>query len=148
MFGAREQERRVPDIERTLREFIGEWGKSLDAIIAAFNKYLVADAVWEQRPLPTAYSVEQAISLLKTFQNSVGMETFGAEILNLAVQGNVAFAERIDHVRRADGSLLVSVPVTGVFEFNRNGKITAWREYFDATGSLRAMGLPDPTATA
>jgi limonene-1,2-epoxide hydrolase len=148
MSGARGEERRVPDIERTLREFIGEWGKSLDAIIAAFNKYLVADAVWEQRPLPTAYSVEQAVSFLQAFQKSVGMETFGAEILNLAVHGNVAFAERIDHLRRADGSLLASVPVTGVFEFNRNGKITAWREYFDAAGAFRAMGIPDPTATA
>jgi len=134
----------MPDIERTLRDFIAEWGKSLSAIVAAYRRYLTPDAVWEQQPLPTTRSVEDAVKMIVSFNESVGMETFGAEILNLAVRGNVAFAERIDHLRRADGSLIASVPVTGVFEFNSDGRIRAWREYFDVGSALRAMGVRDP----
>jgi limonene-1,2-epoxide hydrolase len=138
----------MPDIERTLREFIGEWGKSLAAIVAAYRRYLAPDATWEQRPLPTTHSVEEAIKLVTSFKESVGIETFGAQILNLAVRGNVAFAERIDHLRRADGSLLASVPVTGVFEFNSEGRITAWREYFDAGSAFRALGIRETAVSS
>ena len=136
----------MPDIERTLREFMAEWGKSLAAIVAAYHRFLAPDVVWEQQPLPTTRSVEEAVNMIVSVHEMVGMETFGADILNLAVRGNVAFAERIDHLRRADGSLIASVPVTGVFEFNSAGRITAWREYFDAGSALRAMGMQLPAA--
>jgi limonene-1,2-epoxide hydrolase len=138
----------MPDIERTLREFIAEWGKSLSAIVAAYHRYLTPDAVWEQQPLPTTRSVDDAVKLLVSLNEKVGMETFGAEILNLAVRGNIAFAERIDHLRRADGSLIATVPVTGVFEFNSAGRIKAWREYFDAGSALLAMGVRDPAVNS
>ena len=120
------------DHEKTLRQFIGEWGNGFDAIVAAFREHLAAGVVWEQHPLPTTRSVEEAIAMLRNFKYLKDVCGFPADIRKLAVSGSVAFAERIDHLQRSDGSTIVSVPATGVFEFNDEGKIAAWREYFDS----------------
>jgi limonene-1,2-epoxide hydrolase len=125
------------DHEATLRRFMGEWGKDFESIITAYRQYLANDAVWEQGPLPTTRSLEEAIGLLRQFHERVGLESFPADVRQLVVQGNVACAERIDHLRRRDGSVIASIPVTGVFEFNAAGKISAWREYFDSTAVPR-----------
>ena len=42
--------------------------------------------------------------------------------------GNLVMNERTDVMRRKDGA--DPLPVTGVFEIE-NGKIKAWRDYFD-----------------
>jgi limonene-1,2-epoxide hydrolase len=127
------------DNEQTLRSFVGEWGKSLAAIEAAFRRYMAADCVWEQPSIPTTRSAEEAVALLHQFKKTVGLETFEAEIRQLAVKGDLGFVERVDHLRRADGSLIISAAVTGVFEFNRHGQIAAWREYFDSAPVTAVM---------
>ncbi len=125
------------DHETTLRRFMAEWGKDFESIITAYRQYLAADAVWEQGPIPTTRSLDEAIALLRQFRERVGLESFPADVRQVAVKGSVAFAERVDHLRRRDGSVIASIPVTGVFEFNASGKIAAWREYFDSTAVPR-----------
>jgi limonene-1,2-epoxide hydrolase len=125
--------------EKTLRSFIGEWGENFDLTISAFREYLAPDAVWEQHPLPTTRSVDEAIALLRDFRQRTDLATFPADIRWIVVSGDVAFAERVDHLRRSDGSLIASVPVTGVFEFNSGGKISAWREYFDSALVMKTL---------
>lgn len=127
------------NIEQTLRSFIGEWGKSFQAIVQAFERHLAANCVWVQGPIPTTRTLEQALTLLRGFRDKVGLETFPAEIRNLAVNGRVAFVERVDHLRRADGSIIASAPVTGVLEFDDDGRIVHWREYFDSAPVIAAM---------
>jgi limonene-1,2-epoxide hydrolase len=51
------------------------------------------------------------------------------EVLNLAVSGNVVLTERVDHMI-FDGERL-DAPGMGTFEVSE-GKITAWRDYFDS----------------
>ena len=55
------------------------------------------------------------------------------KIVRQAAQGPVAFLERLDRHRLADK--WVELPVTGVFEV-RDGRITVWRDYFDAATIL------------
>lgn len=50
-------------------------------------------------------------------------------ILRQLAEGPVVMMERLDRHRLADG--WVELPVTGVFEVH-NGRITLWRDYFDA----------------
>jgi limonene-1,2-epoxide hydrolase len=121
------------DHATTLRRFMAEWGKDFETVIGAFRQYLAPDAIWEQGPIPTTRSIDEAIGLLRHFRERVGLENFPADVRQLVVQGDVAVAERVDHLRRRDGSVMASIPVTGVFEFNAAGKIAAWREYFDPT---------------
>jgi limonene-1,2-epoxide hydrolase len=51
--------------------------------------------------------------------------------MNLAVAGNVVVTERVDHFV-FDGKT-IHARVMGAFEL-AGDKITAWRDYFDATG--------------
>ena len=51
------------------------------------------------------------------------------KILHTASNGNVVFNERVDSFE-AEGKK-ISLPVTGVFETTDDGKIKAWRDYFD-----------------
>ena len=53
------------------------------------------------------------------------------EIVNLVGDDRVVMAERTEHFARKDGTREPFVlPVMGVFEL-RNGKVTAWRDYFE-----------------
>ena len=58
-------------------------------------------------------------------------------MLNTAVRGNLVFTERVD--RFTMGGRKIDLPVAGVFEI-RNGKIAAWRDYFDMATWQRSAG--------
>ena len=133
--------------ESNLRRFIGEWGKSFEAAVASFREHLAADAVWEQVGSATTHSADEAVALLNEMNSKYGIATFGADIRQLLVDGDVAVAERVDHLRRADGALIHSAAVTTVYEFDRNGKICAMREYFDTAGLAAVIGRIAPAPT-
>jgi limonene-1,2-epoxide hydrolase len=116
-----------------------EWGRDFESVLAAFRRYLAPNAVWVQDPAPTTRTIDEALALLRDVNQRIGMATFAAEVRQIAVNGDVAFAERIDHLKRADGSLITSIPIVGVFEFDREGRIAVWREYFDSAPVMKAL---------
>ena len=59
------------------------------------------------------------------------------QVVNIAVNGNVVFAERLDVTEEGDKH--VDLPCNGVFELDDDGKITVWRDYFDAATYAKAM---------
>lgn len=62
--------------------------------------------------------------------------SFAIETRHLAVRDNVVLTERVDTL--TIGDVVVALPVMGTFEI-RDGKICAWRDYFDMaqiTGAL------------
>ena len=64
-------------------------------------------------------------------------EAIEFEVLHTAVRGNLVFTERID--RFTMGGRTIDLPVAGVFEL-RDGRIAAWRDYFDLATWQRAAG--------
>lgn len=60
-------------------------------------------------------------------------------VLRVATDGPVVFTERLDRHRLKDR--WVELPVTGVWEVQR-GRITLWREYFDAPTLFKAWPAP------
>jgi limonene-1,2-epoxide hydrolase len=70
----------------------------------------------------------------------MGLDTIEVELLSLAVNQNVVHTARIDHLRRADGTVLASAAVAGVLELEGD-LVTGWREYFDPTDlAFQAVG--------
>jgi limonene-1,2-epoxide hydrolase len=68
----------------------------------------------------------------RMLEGFAGRFEVGLEVHHLGVDGNAAFSERTEHfVPRpgVDGETF-DLPVTGVFEL-RDGKVSAWRDYFD-----------------
>lgn len=54
------------------------------------------------------------------------------DLLSIAQDGDKVLTERVDHLLGKDGEVQNAIPVMGIFEV-REGKIVAWREYFDIT---------------
>lgn len=78
-------------------------------------------------PLPVVHGPAGVRSLLEPFFAPTLENEF--RVLRESASGSLVFLERLDRHRLADK--WVELPVTGVFEV-RDGKITYWRDYFDA----------------
>jgi limonene-1,2-epoxide hydrolase len=81
----------------------------------------------------TTTGPEEAIGLMGGFEAQLGCVTMVVDNLAIAAQGNKVLTERVDHLLKADGSEAMAARVMGIFEVE-NGKITAWRDYFDTAG--------------
>ena len=88
--------------------------------------YFSDDAVYHNIPTDPA---EGKAAIEKGLSYTQQMSSRGWEVVNQAVNGNTVINERID--RFEVGGNQVELPVVGVFEVNDDGKITAWRDYFD-----------------
>jgi limonene-1,2-epoxide hydrolase len=114
--------------------FFAAWGESYEAFAQAFRGSFDSATDWDQRPMIRTTGVEEAIDFLERGRK-LGIETIDVDVLGIAAAGSTVFSERVDHLRRPDGTLLASVPVTGVMRFE-GMKIATWREYFNPGGLL------------
>jgi limonene-1,2-epoxide hydrolase len=116
---------------------------AVERLIAAFNlrdREGVADLLHDDIactgiPLPPACGKPAAMALLAPF---LAAEAIDWRILAIAADGPVVFTERLDRFRFA-GQDWTAVRAAGVFEVGADGRITAWRDYFDLGELQRAM---------
>jgi limonene-1,2-epoxide hydrolase len=110
--------------ENTVTEFCAAWAR-LD--VNSIMDFFTEDAVYHNVPMPVAKGKEV---IRKTIEGLLkGTNWIEFKILHTASNGNVVFNERVDSFE-AKGKR-ISLPVTGVFEVTGDGKIKAWRDYFD-----------------
>ena len=118
--------------ETVVREFCAAWSsRDVDAILAWF----AADAVYHNMPIAPMRGHPEIRSVLEMFVPPASRIEF--EILAVASRGEVVFTERVD--RFTVGGKEIALPVAGVFEV-RDGKIAAWRDYFDMASYQRQLG--------
>ena len=120
-------------IEDVFREVLAANSVSVEAAQAAVRKYFTEDCVWQQSGFPTTTGPEEAVALLASLVESIGLASIDVEYLHVASGENVVFTERLDWLVQRDGTRMGPAVVVGVTEF-RDGKISAWREYFDTSG--------------
>jgi limonene-1,2-epoxide hydrolase len=89
--------------------------------------YFSEDAVYHKIPVARFVGKDEIRGTLAEFFGPGVTVEF--EMLNLAVEGNTVLTERIVHF--ATGGRKISLPVMGIFEVAGDGKIAAWRDYFD-----------------
>ena len=129
-------------VESVLK-FWDEWNTDFPTMCASFPKYFAPDAIWWNTPVfPQVQGVEEAYEkiLRPSNESSLAMDRIRVETLNIAQVGNLVYNERIDHIIRADGSVVLSIPIAGVIEFNEDGLIQHFRDYCDTTALVAAMG--------
>lgn len=80
--------------------------------------------------------IEDTLTFVDGFMATTRTSWMRAEMLALAATGDSVLTERIDHLYDADGKLVMSLAVMGIFEV-AHGKVTAWRDYFDTAGTLQ-----------
>ena len=116
--------------EDVIRAVLKAWGQGIPAAQEATRRHFAEDCVWEQPGLPTTHSAEDAARSLVHLEQ-MGFSGIEVEFRNVVSAGDVVVTERRDSVVRPDGTRMGPFPVVGVVEF-RDGKISAWREYFDS----------------
>ena len=106
-----------------VRDFCAAWeARDQQRILDAFTD----DGVYHNMPLDPAVGKAAIAALLGVILGPASDVKF--EIKQIAAAGDVVLTERID--RFVMGGKTVELPVMGAFEV-RDGKIAAWRDYFD-----------------
>jgi limonene-1,2-epoxide hydrolase len=116
--------------ENVISAVLNSWGEGVEAAQAATRKHFAEDCRWEQTGFPTTTGSEEAAQLLGTMPG-MGFSGIEVNMRNVVAAGDIVCTERVDWMMRADGSRVGPFPVLGITEF-RDGKISAWREYFDS----------------
>ena len=120
-----------------VRRFCSAWSDNIAAgDLAAF---FTDDAVYHNIPLEPITGREDIANTIASFlrPGPPGIESIDFRIINIAADGPVVMTERVDVFKLADKSF--ELPVMGVFEVS-DGKITAWRDYFDMNQFTGQMG--------
>jgi limonene-1,2-epoxide hydrolase len=120
------------DPESVVHEFCAAWARR---DIGELLAYFTDDAVYHNMPMAPVSGKDGIREVLNLFVPSA--EAIEFEVLHTAARDNLVFTERVD--RFSLGGKWVDLPVAGVFEV-RDGKIAAWRDYFDLATWQRSAG--------
>ena len=112
-------------------DFCKAWSSLDPAEIAA---YFSEDGTYHNMPTGPVQGREKIEEFIRGFAG--GWTKTDLEILNLAENGDIVMAERVD--RTLIGDKAVDLPCLGVFTI-RDGKIAVWRDYFDLGTYARAL---------
>lgn len=124
------------DDERLVLDFLAELcGADIDKLAA----HLAEDAMYHNMPLPPAYGKAAVLETLSGLFSALTFE--GVDTFYLASRDGFVFTERVDHVVAKHNGKSVSLPVAGVLQV-ADGKIKAWRDYFDLRDFEEAVELP------
>ena len=109
--------------EDVVRDFCEAWSRrDVDELL----NYFTDDAVYHNMPLDPVHGKDAIRNMLGFFVPP--SQSISFEIVHMASSGDVVHTERVDAFDM--GGNRVVLPVAGVFEL-RDGKIAAWRDYFD-----------------
>ncbi|SFP33421.1 MULTISPECIES: limonene-1,2-epoxide hydrolase family protein [Actinomadura] len=126
-----------------VKAFLDGMHKPISQVPDHLRASLTEDAEWGNSGFPPAVGIEDIVGKHEASQQVFGDYVMEIQLLNIAVDGDVVFTERIDVGRTQAGEELLTVPVVGVFTV-RDGKIARWTDYFDPAGLLKHLGtLPD-----
>ena len=100
--------------------------------------FIAEDCVYHNIPLDPVKGSAAIRATLDGFMQMLG--SIEIDTLKQVAVGDVVMNERVDSFTPA-GKPRYGLPVAGVFEV-KNGKITAWRDYFDVRQFSTGTGIP------
>jgi limonene-1,2-epoxide hydrolase len=106
-----------------VRRFCAAWSNFNPDELA---DYFTDDAVYHNIPMDPVTGPDAIKSFIVGFMGSVDKVEF--RVRNIVADGPVVLTERVDVFVLPQAS--IELPVMGTFEI-RDGKIAAWRDYFD-----------------
>ena len=122
----------MADAKQIVRDFCAAW-EAMDQqrILDAFTD----DAVYHNMPMPPAAGKDAIKGLLGFILGPAKSVKF--DIKKIVADGDVVLTERVDTFLM--GEKTVALEVMGTFEL-RDGKIAAWRDYFDMASWTKQAG--------
>ena len=120
-----------------VRRFCAAWGDGMatDDLAAFFTD----DAIYHNIPFAPVTGRKAIADNIATFirPGRPGIEKIEFHIVNIAADGPVVMTERVDVFTLLDKTF--ELQVMGTFEVS-DGKIHAWRDYFDTNQFASRMG--------
>ena len=120
-----------------VRRFCAAWSDNVGTVeLAAF---FTENAVYHNIPFAPVVGREAIADNIASFirPGPPGIERIEFRVINIAADGPVVMTERVDVFTLPDKSF--ELPVMGTFEVG-DGKIKAWRDYFDTNQFTSRMG--------
>ena len=120
-----------------VRRFCAAWSDNLGATeLAAF---FTDDAVYHNIPMAPVTGRKAIENNIASFirPGAPGIESIQFRVVNIAANGPVVMTARVDVFKLPNKSF--EVQVMGTFEIS-DGKIKAWRDYFDMNQFTSRMG--------
>jgi limonene-1,2-epoxide hydrolase len=118
--------------EKLVTDFCAAWSRlNTDEVMS----YLTEDCFYHNIPMEPWVGHAAIRKFVEPFLKNATSAKF--EIKHTTSAGNVVMNERVDSF--VMGPKTISLPVSGVFEI-RDGKISAWRDYFDLATFQKQMG--------
>ena len=120
-----------------VRTFCAAWGENIGA--AELAAFFTDDAVYHNIPMAPVTGREAIANNIASFirPGAPGIESLHLRVINIAANGPVVMTERVDVFKLPGKSF--ELQVMGTFEV-RDGKINAWRDYFDQNQFTSRMG--------
>jgi limonene-1,2-epoxide hydrolase len=120
-----------------VRRFCAAW--SDNAGTAELAAFFTDDAIYHNIPLAPVNGREAIENNISSFirPGAPGIESIQFHVINIAANGPIVMTERVDAFKLPHKSF--ELPVMGTFEV-RDGKIKAWRDYFDTNQFSSRMG--------
>ncbi len=123
----------MADAKQVVRDFCAAW-EALDQqrILDSFTD----DAVYHNMPMAPAKGKDAIKALLGMILGQAKSVSFALK--HIVAEGDVVLTERVDTFQMAGGKT-IALDVMGTFEL-RDGKIAAWRDFFDMAQWTRQAG--------
>ena len=120
-----------------VRRFCTAWTDNTGA--AELAAFFTEDAVYHNIPQDPVTGRENIATTIASVlrPGPPGIESIDFRLVNIAANGPVVLTERVDVFTLAGRSF--ELPVMGTFEIS-DGKISAWRDYFDLNQFISRMG--------
>jgi limonene-1,2-epoxide hydrolase len=120
-----------------VRRFCAAWSDNMAA--AGLAAFFTEGAVYHNIPLAPVTGRENIANTIASVlrPGPPGIEGIDFRVVNIAANGPVVMTERVDVFKLPGKSF--ELPVMGTFEI-RDGKINAWRDYFDMNQFTSRMG--------
>lgn len=119
-----------------VEHFLAMW-EAPQGFGASLEQYFTADTVWENIGATRTVGPREALLAFPGFES--GGPPIRVDMLAIAACGDRVLTERVDHILGPDGQPAMSVQVMGAFDI-RDGRIVAWRDYFDTKGFAAVLG--------
>ena len=133
-------DRRRSQMEKPIevvRRFCAAWSDNIPA--AELAAFFTDNAVYHNIPLAPVTGRDAIAKTIASFirPGAPGIESIEFRVINIAANGPVVMTERVDVFRLPGKSF--ELQVMGTFEVS-DGKINAWRDYFDQSQFTSRMG--------
>src|SRR5687768_4933975 len=124
----------MPEPIEIVQQFCDSWGTPEE--IEGSLALLADDCVYHNIPVDPVVGIEAIREFIKGF--AAGVERVDFATNAIAANGSTVLTERVDTFVYPGNR--IDPPVMGTFEVNADGKISAWRDYFDLNQFMSQMG--------